>query len=122
MQHPPFVGLALHLQVGQKIKILTHNEGVQGPPVKILRPIDKPVLTHGLVLQHNVIRIQEDQVYVTKAMARQVGEDIQPPLPNPAMTRHNRQIQVTSGARTVSSARTEQVHRLDAWVFWEHIG
>ncbi len=96
-QDPPSISLTLHFQVWQKIQVLAHNLGIVAPTVKILALINQLILAYSFVLQNNIIGIEEDQVNVTKADARQIGENVQFSGKNPWVTRHDRQIQVAFG-------------------------
>jgi hypothetical protein len=104
MENPPFIRFALDLKVREKIQVLTHNAGVHLSPVKLLRLVDNPIETNGLVLQDDVVGIQKDQVYIAESRPGQVGEHIQPTGARGRRARDHRRVQVALPMHSPSTA------------------
>jgi hypothetical protein len=94
MQDPLFIRLALDIQVGTKIQKLTHDSGKIRSPIKVFRLIDQPVMAHHLVLQHDIISVEDDQINPTESRARQIGQNIEARQLARTRSRHYRQIEV----------------------------
>jgi len=73
MQHSLLVRLALDIQVGSKIQELARDPGKIRSPVKVFGLIDDAIVTHNLMLQHNIVRVEDNQIDPAESGPSQIG-------------------------------------------------
>ena len=52
------------------------------------------IMFYGLILHHNIITIQNNEIYITKTMPRQIFQNVQFPFPYSTISGHDGQIEI----------------------------
>jgi hypothetical protein len=110
MQNPLFVCLPLNLEIWNKIKITANNQGIEGSRIKIGTLINNVVHTHRLVLEHDVILGQKNQIDVAKSFLGKPAENVEFFRTRPLMPGNDGKIQIAVRSTAAGRQRPKKVN------------
>jgi len=76
MEHSPFIFPALNFKIREEVKILPQDQREDFTSREISSAINRAVLPHGLKLQDNVSCVEKNKVYIAKAGAGKVSQNV----------------------------------------------
>ena len=113
MQNPFLVGLSLNLKIWNKVKITANDQRIEGSRIKIGTLVDNVVHSHCLVLEHDIILGQKNQIDIAKSFLGKPGENVEFFRTREVMPGDDGKIQIAVRSPTAGRQRPKKVNGLN---------